>query len=170
MWRLPDHKSHMTLKTLKNRYAKQIKTTKRQHWIEWLENIEGNDIWTANKYVSTDSSDSGKTRIPTLITQRPDSTPLEATTNQEKSTILAKSFFLPPPTNKLIPPDVIYPDLVFPHTPFSQYEVTCTISKLNSYKAPRPDSICNIVYKQCTNTLAPYLTHLFNMAFTYQMF
>ncbi|KAG2068644.1 hypothetical protein BDR04DRAFT_950721, partial [Suillus decipiens] len=87
-----------------------------------------------------------------------------------KSTILVKSFFLSPPADNLLPPDIIYPDPVTHHTPFSQDKITCAITKLNSYKALGPDGICNIVYKCCTNILVPYLTHLFNAAFTHHMF
>ncbi|KAG2036497.1 hypothetical protein BDR03DRAFT_818652, partial [Suillus americanus] len=42
--------------------------------------------------------------------------------------------------------------------------------KLNGLKAPRPDSICNIVYKECTKMLTPYLTHLSNAAFMYSTY
>ncbi|KAG2068645.1 hypothetical protein BDR04DRAFT_944448, partial [Suillus decipiens] len=54
---LPDHKCHTNLKALKNCYAELIELIKKQHWIEWLENIEGNDLWTANKYISTEPMD-----------------------------------------------------------------------------------------------------------------
>lgn len=167
---LPNHKCHEHLKTLKNRYAAQIESTKKQHWIEWLENIEGNNLWTANKYISSSSTDGGKARIPTLITRNPDGMQVEANTNQEKSAILATSFFPPPPADNLVPPDVIYPDPIAPHSQFTREEIIRAIIKLHGYKAPGPDSICNIVYKQCANTLVPYLTHLFNAAFTYRTF
>ncbi|KAG2059249.1 hypothetical protein BDR06DRAFT_1003858 [Suillus hirtellus] len=49
---LPNHPSHDELKTTKNLYANKITTTKKQHWLEWLEDIEGNDLWTVNCYIS----------------------------------------------------------------------------------------------------------------------
>lgn len=166
---LPEHACHDELKSIKNRYAEEIESTKKQHWIEWLEDIEGNDLWTANKYISSAPKDGGKTRIPTLNTRRPDGTPIEAITNQEKSTILAESFFPPPPTNDSVP-ETVYPDPVARHTPFRRDEITRAIAKLSGYKAPGPDGICNIVYKRCADVLVPYLTHLFNGAFTHHTF
>lgn len=38
---LPNHNCHEDLKSLKWRYAEEIKSMKKQHWTEWLENIEG---------------------------------------------------------------------------------------------------------------------------------
>jgi len=163
---LATHPCHEDLKTLKNRYTESIKATKKQHWIDWLENIEGNDLWTAKKYISSDPKDGGKTRIPSLKIRNLDGTTTEANTNQDKSLLIAKSFFPLPPVDNLVPPDAIYPDPVEPHTPFTSAEITHAILKLNGLKAPGPDSICNIVYKQCTKILTPYLTHLFNAAFT----
>jgi hypothetical protein len=90
---LPNHACHEELKSLKTRYAKEIETTKARHWIEWLEDIEGKDLWTANKYISSEPKDGGKTRIPTLKAKHPDGTLTEANTNSEKSILIAKSFF-----------------------------------------------------------------------------
>lgn len=94
---LPLHTCHVELKATKNLYANKIKATKKQHWLDWLEDIEGNDLWTANLYVTSDPSDGGKARVPTLIVPSPDGTIIEATTNANKSLVIAKSFFPPPP-------------------------------------------------------------------------
>ncbi|KAG2052427.1 hypothetical protein BDR06DRAFT_1056967 [Suillus hirtellus] len=66
---LPDHPCHREHKTLKNRYADEIAATKKQHWQDWLEDIKGNDLWTANHYISSTPSDGGKSCIPTLLTK-----------------------------------------------------------------------------------------------------
>ncbi|KAG2335757.1 hypothetical protein BDR05DRAFT_842722, partial [Suillus weaverae] len=42
--------------------------------------------------------------------------------------------------------------------------------RLSGYKAPGPDGICNIVFKECTDTLLPYLLHLFNVVFSHQVY
>ncbi|KIK35875.1 hypothetical protein CY34DRAFT_95373, partial [Suillus luteus UH-Slu-Lm8-n1] len=103
---------------------------------EWLENIEGNDPWTTDKYISLEPRDGGKTRVPTLHIQQLDGTMTEANTNHEKSTIIATSFFPPPPANDFIPPNVIYPEPVAQNAPFTAAEITCATVKLSRYKTP----------------------------------
>ncbi|OJA18938.1 hypothetical protein AZE42_13572, partial [Rhizopogon vesiculosus] len=159
---LPDHPCHEELKTIKNEYADEISTTKQQHWTDWLEDIEGNDLWTANRYVSSAPSDGGKSRIPTLTIKNPDGSTVEASTNAEKSTMIAKAFFPPPPVSDSVPADFEYPDPVAPHMPISSDQIIRAISRLSNYKAPGPDGISNIVFKRCTDSLVPYLVHLFN--------
>ncbi|KAG2031396.1 hypothetical protein BDR03DRAFT_875980 [Suillus americanus] len=41
---IPLHPSHGDLKAAKDTYANEVTATKKQHWIEWLEDIEGNDL------------------------------------------------------------------------------------------------------------------------------
>lgn len=96
-----------------------------------------------------------------------DGTITKTNTNSEKSTIITKSFFPPPPSNDSVPPDAEYPDPVEPHTPFTSAEIMHIILKLSGYKAPGPDSIYNIIYKQCAKILVPYLKHLFNAVFSH---
>jgi len=148
---LPLHPIHDELKTIKEQYANEINTTKKEHWLDWLNDIEGNDLWTANKYISSAPSDGGKTRVPSLTISNPDGSKSEAITNQEKSQILATSFFPPPLVTDSIPQDTIYPDPVacMPHITTDQIE--WAISNLSGYKAPGPDGICNIVFKECSN-------------------
>jgi hypothetical protein len=49
---LPLHACHAELKVAKNLYASEIESIKKQHWLKWLEDIEGNDLWMANHYVT----------------------------------------------------------------------------------------------------------------------
>jgi hypothetical protein len=44
---IPLHPSQDELKTTKDLYANEIAATKKQHWFEWLEDIKGNNLWTA---------------------------------------------------------------------------------------------------------------------------
>ncbi|KAG2076436.1 hypothetical protein BDR04DRAFT_947760, partial [Suillus decipiens] len=53
MWAVLLHLVHTDLKKMKQLYADEITVTKTQYWIKWLENIEGNDLWTANRYISS---------------------------------------------------------------------------------------------------------------------
>ncbi|KAG2071125.1 hypothetical protein BDR04DRAFT_1154716 [Suillus decipiens] len=103
----------------------------------------------ANCYVSLEPIDRGKSHIPTLTVKKLDGSTVEATTNDEKSTLITEAFFPPPPTTNSIPDDFIYPDPVAPHTPITSDQIAHAISKLSGYKAPGPDGICNIFFKQC---------------------
>jgi hypothetical protein len=165
---VPLHPSHDKLKRTKDEYANEITTTKKQHWIDWLEDIEGKDLWTANKYISSEPRDGGKTQVPSFRITNPDGTQNEATTNDEKSEILAKSFFPPPPANNSIPADTIYPNPIGPMPHITKDQIIRAISKLSGYKAPGPDGICNIVFKECSAILVPYLVHLFNAVFSHR--
>ena len=44
------------------------------------------------------------------------------------------------------------------------------IVNLSGYKAPGPDGICNIVFKECADILVPYLLHLFNAVFSHRSY
>ncbi|KIK79092.1 hypothetical protein PAXRUDRAFT_162220, partial [Paxillus rubicundulus Ve08.2h10] len=63
---LPYHPSHEEHRVLRNQYAEAIKETKKKHWLDWLEAIEGNELWIANKYISAAGGDGGPSKIPTL--------------------------------------------------------------------------------------------------------
>jgi hypothetical protein len=167
---LPLHACHGELKKARSQLADEIMLTKKQHWIEWLEDIEGNDIWTANRYVTSEPSDGSKSRIPTLKTTLPDGSIVEATTNDDKSKLIAKSFFPSPPLVNSVPQDQEYPDPVAAHTPFNSCQIKRAIANLSGYKAPGPDGICNIVFKECTEVLVPYLVHLFNAVFSHHTY
>ena len=55
----------------------------------------------ANRYISGENTDGGKTHIPTLTQQSSDPTlpPMVASTNEEKSLMLAKLMFPPRPAD-----------------------------------------------------------------------
>ncbi|KAG2066815.1 hypothetical protein BDR04DRAFT_1029046, partial [Suillus decipiens] len=99
-----------------------------------------------------------------------DGTTQEAITNYEKSRLIAKSFFPPPPLHDPVPPDTIYPDPVEQLPPITPDQVTRAIAKLSGYKVPGPDGICNIVFKECAGILTPYLTHLFNAVYSHHVY
>lgn len=49
-------------------------------------------------------------------------------------------------------------------------QITRAISCLSGYKAPGPDGICNVVFKECAVILVPYLLFLFNAAFSHRTY
>jgi hypothetical protein len=159
---LPLHTCHSEFKRLHNHYAEEIFKSKKQHWTDWLEEISGNEIWIANKYITSAPTDDSKTRIPTLSIRQNDNTTREATSNAEKSTALAESFFPQCPTSSSVPTDFTYPDPIASMVPITPDEIHRNINKLSPFKAPGPDGICNVVFKQCASLLVPFLLPLFN--------
>lgn len=162
----PDHPCHEEHCTKRNQYSEAIKQTKKDHWINWLEEIKGNDIWIANKYLTAAAGDGGLSRIPTL--RHPDGS--FADTNKEKSAALAHTFFPPPLAIFSVPEDVIYPTPVSNPIPITETQLSHSITKLSPYKAPGPDGICNIVFICCAALLKPFLLCLFRAVFTLNMY
>jgi len=93
---IPDHISHTRLKEKEKQLDKEIHTTKETHWKDWLEEMAGNDIWIASKYITNPGGDGGKSRIPTLKSQSADGSETLAATNEEKGALLANTLFPPP--------------------------------------------------------------------------
>ncbi|KAG2035451.1 hypothetical protein BDR03DRAFT_1062076 [Suillus americanus] len=115
-------------------------------------------------------SNGSKARIPTLSVSQQDGTSTDATSNAEKSIALAKSFFPPRPDTTSVPTDFEYPDPIASMTSITSDEIKCNIHKLSPYKAPGPDRICNIVFKQCADILVPFLLPLFNTTIDLQTY
>ena len=120
------------------------------------------DLWTANKYIAAPASDGGKTRIPTLRLQV-DGRESMASSNQDKSKMLAETFFPGKPTGA----DNIYEHYGYP-TPIckthriSREQIRRHLKCLKPYKAPGPDGIPNIVLMQCADLLMDRLWYIYN--------
>lgn len=170
-WRgLPDHRAHDDHKQVANDYAKLIEKTKKQHWESWLLNASERDLWTANKYATDPPTDGGRTRIPTLNHKGPDGGPLVASSNEDKSTALAKSFFPPPPITPTIPSSC-YPkpnDQFFCY--FSRDQIKQAARKLDAYKAPGPDGVPNVVLRECIDVLVDHLYFIFRAIFELEIY
>ncbi|KAF8163068.1 hypothetical protein B0H34DRAFT_637539, partial [Crassisporium funariophilum] len=121
--------------------------------------IDARQIYLANKYVVKEPSDFSCDRIPDLKTTT-EHGPGIATTNNEKATELAKSFFPPPPLSLSIP-STAYPRPLPGVTFFTRARILAAISQLKPHKAPGPDMIPNIVLKQCAPLIADHLFYIF---------
>ena len=91
-----DHPVHEQHRAFRNHYGTEILSAKKEHWVAFLEGISFSNIWHANRYISAGGSDGGKTRIPTLklySLMDPTAPAAEATTNEEKSEMLASLMF-----------------------------------------------------------------------------
>jgi hypothetical protein len=155
----PDHHTHAESREANKTFQRTLECTKRQHWRDWLENADDPDIWTAHKYTASPAGDGGKSRIPVLkLTQ--DGQETTAVTNEEKSSMLAKTFFPPrPPDGELL--QFVYPKPVCQLDPISKEQIKRQLAKLKLYKAPGPDSIPNIVLTKCTDILVDRLYYIY---------
>jgi hypothetical protein len=115
-------------------FQKTLERTKRQHWRDWLERAEDPDIWTAHRYTAAPAGDGGKSRIPVLKLMQ-DGQECLASTNKEKSKLLAKTFFPPKPLNDT-PIHFIYPEPICTLGAISREQIKWQLAKLKPYKAP----------------------------------
>ncbi|KAG2030270.1 hypothetical protein BDR03DRAFT_878720 [Suillus americanus] len=120
----------------------------------------------ANRYITAPCGDGGRTSVPVLKVKNEEGNTTEAITNDKKSKALANAFFPPPPVDSSVPLNYNYPEPIVPFAKIMEEQVAKAIANTSSYKAPGPDGICNIVFKQASDILTPYLTHLFNTVFT----
>ena len=102
-----NHMVHTQSKEAAKSYNNNLKYTKKQHWRDWLKKAEEPDIWMANKYISTPAMDGGKARIP-VLKHKVDGQEVIARTNSKKSSVLAKGFFPPKPTESAACPNAKY--------------------------------------------------------------
>ena len=155
----PEHHSHAEKKAAHKVYHRTMERTKRQHWRDWLEKAEDPDIWTAHRYTASPVGDGGKSRIPVLTLTR-DGQTITATTNEDKSGMLAKSFFPPRPTDDT-PIHFVYPKPICRFDPISAEQIKAQLAKLKPYKAPGPDGNPNIVLTKCANAIVNRLYYIY---------
>ena len=101
-----DHLSHSQYTDSRNKYGLEIKRAKKRHWDTFLEELSGNDLWTAQRYTTSPVGDSGKARIPMLKVADGVNCMKSITTNEEKSLAFSEFFFPKRPTGDLIPPNL----------------------------------------------------------------
>lgn len=166
---IPDHPSHSTRKEKAKEYNKAIKKAKREHWIEWLEEVDNAGLWTANGYIANPSGDGSKARIPTLKATDREGNTVVASSNEDKSRLLAQMLFPPPPERSSVPADQVYLEPAAKWYKITHDQLSRAIKKLSPYKAPGPDRVANIVFQHCP-AISEYLLHLFNAVFTFKTY
>ena len=155
----PEHRSHKERKEAHKIFHKTLERTKRQHWQDWLEKADDPDIWTAHKYTLAPVGDGGRSRIPVLkITRNGRET--TATSNEEKSSMLARTFF-PPKPQEDVPLHFVYPKPISDIDTISREQIKRQLAKLKPYKAPGPDGIPNIVLTKCADILTNRLYYIY---------
>ena len=122
------------------------------------------DIWMENWYISGDASNGSKTRIPTLTLASPVGLGLpnvEATTNEDKSTMLAKLMFPAHPPDCSVPSVFSYPPQLCAPARISAKKIWCHIEGLSPQKVPGPDGVPNVVLKFCADIITPHLVPIY---------
>jgi hypothetical protein len=158
-----DHLSHQEYKAAVKEFKKLLTDTKKQNWIDWLENAQQNDLYLANKYISSEPTDYSNTRIPPLRTCSNGVNGL-AESNTAKAEALAKSFFPPPPATTSVPPNVTYPVPLKGIKFFSRARIRQVFRKLSPYKAPGSDRIPNVVLTKCVEALIDHIFYIYRAA------
>ena len=159
----PLHDAHRRLKDYRNKYNDAIDTAKEKHWTNFLEEADDHTLWTAGRYIKNPNGEgAANPRIPTLKVINPDGSTRLAKTNSDKAEIIADSFFPPPPDNHGVPADFDYPPPLPYHSEFTQDHIRRTISSLPPHKAPGPDQIPNVVYKESIDIIIDHLYQIFN--------
>lgn len=155
-----NHPSKAEFKKISQALVDKIKSSKMEHWINWLENIDARQIYTANKYVVNEPSDMSCARVPDLKTSV-NGAPSIASTNEAKAAALAESFFPPPPSVSSVPPSHPYPTPLSGVKYFSHDRIRAAIGLLKPFKAPGGDGIPNVVLKKCVDTLLDHLYFIY---------
>lgn len=159
-----DHGAHQALREYRNKYSEAITEAKETHWTNFLEEADESALWTAGRYITNPNGEGAACpRIPTLHTINPDGSIRLHKTNAEKADLLAKTFFPPPPLDHGVPPDSDYPPPLPYHAEFSRAHICRTASRLQPHKAPGPDKIPNVIWKESIDILIEYLFHIFNV-------
>ena len=147
----------------RNKYSKAIQDAKVEHWLEWLETLDEEGIWVANRLVSGPALDGGRCRIPVLkvrdlVTKE---VVREVQTNEEKGELLYGIFF-PKRTAPPIPePRAPYPQERWEYEPTTDKQIHRAIRKMKPWKAIRPGTIPNSVFVHARELLVPHLGPIF---------
>ncbi|KAF8873835.1 hypothetical protein BD779DRAFT_1451406, partial [Infundibulicybe gibba] len=120
-------------------------------------------IWTASRLVTGPSSDGGKARVPDLCIKDPRTKKVTATAkdNKDKSDMFFKAFFPAKPTEQEPIDEDQYPPPRWDFQPVTDEQIHRIIKKFKPYKASRPGTIPNSVFKECKDFMVPFMGPLY---------
>lgn len=166
---LCDHPIHAEYRASTNKFKEVMHKTRDQNWKDWLESISQQDLYIANRYITSEPTDYSSARIPTLRTTT-NKLPDTAEANLAKAEALTGSIFPPPPTVSHVPPNHIYPmPLHGPHF-FLRSRIRQVIKLLSPFKAPGPDKIPNVVLMKCIDMLIDHIFFIFRAVFELKVY
>ena len=87
------HGTHEQHRQARNAYADTIAKAKKDTWVKFLETLDSNTIWTANKYASGPATNGRSVRIPDLIYKDEHNRNKLAATNEDKAKVFYDTFF-----------------------------------------------------------------------------
>ena len=169
----PDHPSHEEHRKIRNLYGEEIWKAKQEHWNEFLGHTAGHDIWITNCYISSPGTDGGRSRIPMLLLGQVDGPPgtcPEAATNEEKSQAFVCLMFLAKLPGLLPLSNYRYPAPLPLAGNITESQIRRHIDKLSPYKVTGTDNIPNVVLKECTDIILPFLKQIFCAMFNLRTF
>jgi hypothetical protein len=130
--------------------------------------VEDPDIWAANHITAAPPSDGGKAKILKLKhkVREEDTT---ASTNEEKSTALAKGFFPAKPQEE---PQIAenYPRACKGVGKVTKHQIRAQLKSIKPYKAPGPDRIPNIILSKCADLIVDRLFYIFEAMLKRKLF
>ncbi|KAJ7173834.1 hypothetical protein C8R46DRAFT_892807, partial [Mycena filopes] len=131
-------------------------------WIEWLEEIDGSDVWVAGKMMKAAASDGGKTRVPVLKRKTAAGVEELAESNEEKSKWMVEEFYPARGAGAVdTPEDAEYREPKWNYHPISERQLQQVIDKTKPYKGTRSGTFPNCVYKNCAKILVPRLCKIY---------
>ena len=133
-----DHPAHTEYKVAANKFKEVMLETRNQDWVDWLEGASQQDLYLANKYISSKPSDYSNAHIPALHIHT-NGLPDLAEDNEQKVKALASSFFPPPPITSSVPPHQEYLTPLKGPRYFSRDRICQVIHTLSPFKAPGLD-------------------------------
>jgi hypothetical protein len=127
-------------------------------------NVDESNMWKASMFISAPLTNTAHAQVPTLTEMELDSTNIKARTNDKKTTLFSKEFFLEPPAHLQVDEnDHDYPAPLFDFRPILDKRIEITIKKLHPYKASDTDSFSNSILTHCADALLPRIGPLFWM-------
>ena len=150
---------------VRNEYSKAIRDVKVEHWLEWLEMLDEEGVWTVNQVVTSPATDGGRGRIPTLIVKDPITKRViqEVSTNKDKGHLLYKTFFpkrIAPPVPEQGEP---YQEAMWVYVPTTDEQIHRAIRRMKPWKVTRTGTIPNAVFVHARELLVPHLGPIFQV-------
>ncbi|KAJ6492787.1 hypothetical protein C8R47DRAFT_975510, partial [Mycena vitilis] len=146
-----------------------MKVARERCWVEWLEQIDGSDVWTAGQMMKSAATDGGRARVPDLRRKMANGREEVATTNREKTAWMVQEFYPVRSAGATDPPDdVQYPEPKWKFEPITELQLHRVIAKMKPWKATRSGTFPNSVYKFCAALLVPRLCAIYRALEVYK--
>ena len=163
---------HEEFRQVRNRYSKAIRRSKEEYWLEWLETLDEEGMWAANRMVSGTAMDGRQSRIPKLLVKGPITKEVirEAHTNEEKGQLLYQEFFPKQMTPMAMEADTPQPQAKWRYSPTTDEQIHRAIRRMKPWKATWLGMIPNTVFVHAREALVPYLGPIFRATDTLKMY